>query len=59
VAIKKAKGGDNQMIKLLLGDFLAEVRREGGEKADNHVNINIKNMTQEPVGVTIDQEDNS
>ena len=47
------------MIKLLLGDLLAEVRREGGEKADNTVNINISNMTQEPVGVTIDQEDSS
>lgn len=57
VAIKKAKAGDNAMIKLLLGDMLAEVRRESGEKADKSVNIIIENMTQEPVGITIDHEE--
>lgn len=47
VAIREAKKGDKQMIKLLLGDFLAEVRKAQGDEKQrgNTVQINISNYT--------------
>lgn len=64
VAIRKAKAGDNAMIKLLLGDMLSATRAgtAGGEdEGKGGIRVTIKNMTveaqQEAEGVTIDQED--
>lgn len=64
VAIRKAKAGDNAMIKLLLGDMLSAVRNGSASSDDGEkkgVSITINNMTREAqaevTGVTIDQED--
>lgn len=47
VAIRKAKQGDNAMIKLLLGEFLAEVRKsqDDGKRGDQYTQIIIENYT--------------
>lgn len=61
VAIRKAKQGDNQMIKMLLGDFLDSVRKPGEGQGDGgkQVVVTINNMTREQQdelsGVTIEQ----
>lgn len=57
VAVKKAKGGDNAMIKLLLKDLLASTGEDEVDKSD--VVIKVRNMTinAEPDGVTIEHED--
>lgn len=55
VAIKKAKNGDNAMIKLLLGDILSEVRRESDKTDNSGVTVVVKNMTVEEGPVTIEQ----
>lgn len=55
VAIQKAKSGDNAMIKFLLGDILAEVRKEAQSQGHGAISINIHNMTDEPK-VIFDQE---
>lgn len=57
VAIKKAKSGDNAMIKLLLGDLLSEVRREATGQQSGNVTVTVNNLTEEPTTVVIDQED--
>lgn len=57
VAVRKAKSGDNAMIKLLLGDFLNEVRKDSGEPVDSAVTVNVNNMTDGPVGVVIELGD--
>ena len=63
VAIRKAKAGDNAMIKLLLGDMLSTARGPGGDddRTKGGIRVTINNMTreaqQEVAGVTIDQED--
>jgi hypothetical protein len=57
VAIKKAKNGDNAMIRLLLKDLIAQGADDESENQD--VVIRVKNMTlkTESDGVTIDHED--
>lgn len=57
VAVKKAKGGDNAMIKLLLKDLIAATGEDEVDKSD--VVIKVKNMTinAESDGITIDQEE--
>lgn len=64
VAVRKAKAGDNAMIKLLLGDMLSAVRSgaaSSDEGEDTGISIRIRNLTVNsqgtPQGVTIDQED--
>lgn len=48
-AILLAKKGDRQMIKLLLNDFLAEVRKDHGEKerGGKYTQVIIENFTME------------
>jgi hypothetical protein len=61
VAIKKAKSGDNAMIKLLLGDLLAEVRREAKQSDNGGVVVTVKNMTRNDaiVDATIIEDEDS
>ena len=57
-AIKKAKSGDNAMIKFLLGDMLSEVRREATKgTSGGAVVVTVNNMTEQPAEVTIEHED--
>jgi len=63
VAVRKAKAGDNAMIKLLLGDMLSAVR-SGTAQADDEdsggITVRIQNFTmnaEREHGVTIEQED--
>ena len=57
VAIKKAKDGDNAMIKLLLSDLLAQSVADDVGEPD--IVIQVKNMTFQTKsdGITIDNED--
>lgn len=63
VAIRKAKDGDNAMIKLLLGDMLstargpAQVEDEGSGKITVTINNMTRDAEQEVEGVTIEQEE--
>jgi len=64
VAIRKAKEGDNAMIKLLLGDMFSAVRNGTAQAEDgsgNRITVKIHNMTVEAQkdaeGVVIDHED--
>jgi hypothetical protein len=63
-AIRKAKAGDNAMIKLLLGEMMSAVRngtRTSDEGAGGGIRVVINNMTQkqqdEVAGVTIEQHE--
>lgn len=63
VAVRKAKAGDNAMIKLLLGDMLSATRNGSAQADDGEgggITVRIKNFTmnaERERGVTIDQED--
>jgi len=59
VAIKKAKSGDNAMIKLILGDLLSEARGEAKGVSGGTVNLTVTNMTTEPTKIVIDHEESN
>jgi hypothetical protein len=57
-AVQLAKNGDQAMIKFLLGDVLAEVRRDTKNVAQANIQVVVNNLTEDnaPI-ITINQEE--